>query len=83
MAKKMKSEAELNVLVAESVLAVPEIADDMRDDPRASIQPPTVYWHEHDGVANWNASGGRNTGSYASAISDKVEALRQVYDLEE
>jgi len=82
MPKQIKSAKELNDLIAERFFEVPEVADDVRDDPRSDPKPPTVYWHEPDGVANWSARGGTNIRAYLDAISVIVIALRKAYDID-
>lgn len=83
MAKRTETAKRLNDLLAERFFALSTVKDDVKDDPRGDPQPPTAYWHEADGVANWSYRLGTNSRAYADAVAGFTEELRKAYDIEE
>lgn len=84
MTKPVKTAQELNDLVAQLVNQIPELVDDLNNQPNLHVIPSPVYWHERDEEGcNWNIAGGRNIGPYTTAIVGIVGDLRRKFDIAE
>lgn len=82
--KPVKTPNELNLLVAEAVHAIEQVAEGANADPASMAHVGPVYYHPRDAQGrNWDVSAGRNLGPFGGAVTKVVDPLRDRYDLQE